>query len=152
MCIRDRYSRGPSTTGLWQKASQRPASGSRSRWQSWSRSFDSRPIVDTMNAKLTTSRWVRVQHAADLLEVSPSTVRRWAANGRLVCERTPSGQRRFLIDDLQSSYSEEGCPSHLGLAAGRHTGKRYQLLYETCLLYTSPSPRDGLLSRMPSSA
>ena len=24
--------------------------------------------------------------------------------------------------------------------------------YMTCLLYTSPSPRDGLLSRMPSSA
>ena len=24
--------------------------------------------------------------------------------------------------------------------------------YEDCLLYTSPSPRDGLLSRMPSSA
>ena len=24
--------------------------------------------------------------------------------------------------------------------------------YLTCLLYTSPSPRDGLLSRMPSSA
>ena len=27
-----------------------------------------------------------------------------------------------------------------------------QLLSVTCLLYTSPSPRDGLLSRMPSSA
>ena len=26
------------------------------------------------------------------------------------------------------------------------------LLKDTCLLYTSPSPRDGLLSRMPSSA
>ena len=25
-------------------------------------------------------------------------------------------------------------------------------LYKVCLLYTSPSPRDGLLSRMPSSA
>ena len=25
-------------------------------------------------------------------------------------------------------------------------------LFLTCLLYTSPSPRDGLLSRMPSSA
>ena len=25
-------------------------------------------------------------------------------------------------------------------------------LYRDCLLYTSPSPRDGLLSRMPSSA
>ena len=27
-----------------------------------------------------------------------------------------------------------------------------ELEQETCLLYTSPSPRDGLLSRMPSSA
>ena len=26
------------------------------------------------------------------------------------------------------------------------------LEFESCLLYTSPSPRDGLLSRMPSSA
>ena len=26
------------------------------------------------------------------------------------------------------------------------------VVYRTCLLYTSPSPRDGLLSRMPSSA
>ena len=26
------------------------------------------------------------------------------------------------------------------------------LLAQSCLLYTSPSPRDGLLSRMPSSA
>ena len=25
-------------------------------------------------------------------------------------------------------------------------------MYSVCLLYTSPSPRDGLLSRMPSSA
>ena len=28
----------------------------------------------------------------------------------------------------------------------------FAALGETCLLYTSPSPRDGLLSRMPSSA
>ena len=28
----------------------------------------------------------------------------------------------------------------------------YDALHEPCLLYTSPSPRDGLLSRMPSSA
>ena len=27
-----------------------------------------------------------------------------------------------------------------------------ELLDKSCLLYTSPSPRDGLLSRMPSSA
>ena len=29
---------------------------------------------------------------------------------------------------------------------------RFCMLWMTCLLYTSPSPRDGLLSRMPSSA
>ena len=28
----------------------------------------------------------------------------------------------------------------------------FPMLISTCLLYTSPSPRDGLLSRMPSSA
>ena len=32
------------------------------------------------------------------------------------------------------------------------TGKIVPLCIKTCLLYTSPSPRDGLLSRMPSSA
>ena len=30
--------------------------------------------------------------------------------------------------------------------------KTLNALFEDCLLYTSPSPRDGLLSRMPSSA
>ena len=32
------------------------------------------------------------------------------------------------------------------------TSKNYTISLVTCLLYTSPSPRDGLLSRMPSSA
>ena len=39
--------------------------------------------------------------------------------------------------------------------AGRQAREKTQNLstrYSTCLLYTSPSPRDGLLSRMPSSA
>ena len=31
-------------------------------------------------------------------------------------------------------------------------GKDLKKKYACCLLYTSPSPRDGLLSRMPSSA
>ena len=38
----------------------------------------------------------------------------------------------------------------------RKTGKGTVVIsldeYNSCLLYTSPSPRDGLLSRMPSSA
>ena len=32
------------------------------------------------------------------------------------------------------------------------TKKAIQWMGKACLLYTSPSPRDGLLSRMPSSA
>ena len=46
--------------------------------------------------------------------------------------------------------SNSGCkgftPTYTGYTKGK-IGKS-----ETCLLYTSPSPRDGLLSRMPSSA
>ena len=32
------------------------------------------------------------------------------------------------------------------------TGSNYGVTYDICLLYTSPSPRDATLSRMPSSA
>ena len=35
---------------------------------------------------------------------------------------------------------------------GRATVTMIKATYKACLLYTSPSPRDGLLSRMPSSA
>ena len=50
-----------------------------------------------------------------------------------------------------------GNPICMITAVGRRSGnlRTIPLLtipYEDCLLYTSPSPRDGLLSRMPSSA
>ena len=38
------------------------------------------------------------------------------------------------------------------LAEYVHALIRIECGFRTCLLYTSPSPRDGLLSRMPSSA
>ena len=42
-----------------------------------------------------------------------------------------------------------GSPAYIGaIAVG---GMLFNIIY-CCLLYTSPSPRDGLLSRMPSSA
>ena len=44
--------------------------------------------------------------------------------------------------DADRVYFAWGTPKSLKLTAVSHT----------CLLYTSPSPRDGLLSRMPSSA
>ena len=40
----------------------------------------------------------------------------------------------------------------VGVLVGQLDTKSYVSRIENCLLYTSPSPRDGLLSRMPSSA
>ena len=39
-----------------------------------------------------------------------------------------------------------------GLTKGLTNRELEQVQHDICLLYTSPSPRDGLLSRMPSSA
>ena len=41
-------------------------------------------------------RWLRVAAAAEILEVSEHTLRRWADAGVVPCRRTPSGQRQFL--------------------------------------------------------
>ena len=50
----------------------------------------------------------------------------------------------LLLECMVKIADKAGLPCYL---------KPYQLpWYRDCLLYTSPSPRDGLLSRMPSSA
>ena len=40
----------------------------------------------------------------------------------------------------------------IGVSKSADAASRRYIYYKDCLLYTSPSPRDGLLSRMPSSA
>ncbi len=43
---------------------------------------------------------VSIGEAADKLGVSVKTVRRWSDAGRLRCERTPSGHRRYYTSDI----------------------------------------------------
>ena len=62
---------------------------------------------------------------------------------------TPS-QRNLVLVDKSALY--KGGPVKKLTEGLSKTGGRNNSGHVTCLLYTSPSPRDGLLSRMPSSA
>ena len=53
---------------------------------------------------------------------------------------------KYAVDGLSESLSKEVAPLGIKVTIVAPSG------FRTCLLYTSPSPRDGLLSRMPSSA
>ena len=58
------------------------------------------------------------------------------------------------LDQLNKQFAEQQAGRSAGaIGAGAFGGSRQGVLEGiACLLYTSPSPRDGLLSRMPSSA
>ena len=67
--------------------------------------------------------------------------------GKTYSTYSPETDNRSLIGELQSS----GVNIHA--EPPERTSLLTQLFINSfCLLYTSPSPRDGLLSRMPSSA
>jgi excisionase family DNA binding protein len=59
------------------------------------------------------------QEAADLLMVSPVTVRQWAHKGLLDSSSTPGGHRRFARDEIERFAREHGTvlrsPMHNGL-------------------------------------
>ena len=54
--------------------------------------------------------------------------------------------------ELVVAYKDEQYAGFLVLSILSEFGGEKKLFVWVCLLYTSPSPRDGLLSRMPSSA
>lgn len=49
-----------------------------------------------------------VSDVAELLQVHPDTVRRWAGAGALASWRTPGGQRRFRRSDVDALLAPEG--------------------------------------------
>ena len=68
---------------------------------------------------------------------------------------TPDNVKNAAIKAIKSGDTKytavDGTPA-LKKAIIAKFKRENKLSYSTCLLYTSPSPRDGLLSRMPSSA
>ena len=75
----------------------------------------------------------------------------YTGGGKLVTLQGNKG--KITAEELDKTISGKGIvhhtqPSSVSITQVCETGEVYQF----CLLYTSPSPRDGLLSRMPSSA
>ena len=52
----------------------------------------------------------------------------------------------------KAKTDQDPIPDNISVLASRPEANNLINIYSSCLLYTSPSPRDGLLSRMPSSA
>ena len=65
------------------------------------------------------------------------------------CEESKHFVLPMLVLKYLSDVSDSDCGVRLSYRVPRQA--HFQEL-KRCLLYTSPSPRDGLLSRMPSSA
>ena len=67
-------------------------------------------------------------------------------------KREVASGRRVFVSQLVLLETEWVLRSRFSLPKSQIIEAISGLLDATCLLYTSPSPRDGLLSRMPSSA
>ena len=77
----------------------------------------------------------------------------WQGELRRLMELLGTGRLAVLLGNPQKEFSASaGTVNQITEAAGRLSQLRRGALIVVCLLYTSPSPRDGLLSRMPSSA
>ncbi len=50
---------------------------------------------------LETEQWLTLSQAAKMLNVHPTTLRRWADNGEIPFMLTPGGHRRFSSSDMQ---------------------------------------------------
>ncbi len=77
-----------------------------------------------MFSKIAPDQWLSLSEASGLLGVHASTLRRWADTGRVPCQRTPGGHRRFsrrrLMQMLEGSASEAAVEATTGLDAPWH--------------------------------
>ena len=135
------------------KSNEATAPESTANDNSWSQLVDATSIEDEVKAQqqkvsqlVTTpvvfqTKFDEVNQSFEILSVLFSVIRQYDGDVRW-SEHAPAAQMLF---------QKAAVSSRTGAAAGfRYCKTRKEDLH--CLLYTSPSPRDGLLSRMPSSA
>ena len=76
--------------------------------------------------------------------------------GSILDEYDLDGDNEITNEELQQAKEIKETETKLRKNLAQLRMARYTLIgmgvFTVCLLYTSPSPRDGLLSRMPSSA
>ncbi|MEM9058214.1 MAG: response regulator [Pseudomonadota bacterium] len=64
--------------------------------------------------ELLKKKWLTPNEVAQLMMVSPTTVRQWAQSGKLKARITPGGHRRFLPRDIEVFARERGVTLHSG--------------------------------------
>ena len=84
-------------------------------------------------------------------KVSNETKKSWTPPSSLDAPPAPNGYAHRWIRTTVQGFEDTANVSKK-LREGWDFVTVEQVQNEICLLYTSPSPRDGLLSRMPSSA
>jgi excisionase family DNA binding protein len=70
---------------------------------------------------MTPDQWLSLSEASSVLGVHASTLRRWADSGRVPCQRTPGGHRRFsrrkLVQMLEGPPLESGRTTDVNAAS-----------------------------------
>jgi excisionase family DNA binding protein len=61
---------------------------------------ESEQITETMK-KGAPGNWLSRREVAEIFQVSPSTVTRWAREGRVPARRTPGGHYRYPADEVR---------------------------------------------------
>jgi excisionase family DNA binding protein len=57
------------------------------------------------NPEGSRATWLAEMHAAEHVGVSPRTLRRWVADGKIRAYRAPGGRLRFRLDELDASMA-----------------------------------------------
>ena len=106
--------------------------------------------VEESGRRASSSRWVTLRRACEILGVDESTLRRWADSGRLRVYRTPGGHRRFSLVNLEEMVSGEARHRNaeeierLAVAKVRRQLQRARQQHESWYENLSPANRQRL--------